>query len=133
MGKINEFFIHFDHPEAVFFAGCTVRGHVMLDLKVPMQMRGIYLKLIGYSQVSWKSRVAFEEIMKETRVLVEDKKGPPLNMFTHPAGTQMYTFTFQLPSDIPSSFLNKFGHIKYMLKAKIERPWKSDKKVGAFI
>ncbi|XP_078051486.1 arrestin domain-containing protein 3-like, partial [Augochlora pura] len=41
-------------------------------------------------------------------------------------GYHRYPFEFQLPRNIPSSFENVSGHIRYTVKAVIKRPWKFD-------
>lgn len=41
-----------------------------------------------------------------------------------PAGFHKYSFTFSLPSNIPCSFEHEHGHIRYTMKAVIDRPWR---------
>lgn len=43
-----------------------------------------------------------------------------------PVGYQRYTFQFQLPNNIPSSFEHRYGHVRYTVKAVLDRPWKFD-------
>ena len=38
MGKLQEFYIVFDHPYAVYHAGEVLRGNVIVDLAEPMRM-----------------------------------------------------------------------------------------------
>ena len=38
MGKLQEFYIVFDHPYAVYQAGEVLRGNVIVDLAEPMRM-----------------------------------------------------------------------------------------------
>ena len=40
MGKLNIFTISFANTAAVFYAGTMVQGHVTIELKEPMKMRG---------------------------------------------------------------------------------------------
>ena len=35
-------------------------------------------------------------------------------------------FEYQLPRDLPSTFSGRWGQIKYVVKAKLQRPWKFD-------
>lgn len=37
-------------------------------------------------------------------------------------GTYCYPFQFQLPENIPSSFEGEYGHVRYTVKATIEKP-----------
>ncbi|KAI9183410.1 hypothetical protein H9P43_004327 [Blastocladiella emersonii ATCC 22665] len=41
-------------------------------------------------------------------------------------GQYTFPFAFQLPPDAPTSFESESGHIRYKLRAYLDRPWKSD-------
>lgn len=41
-------------------------------------------------------------------------------------GHHDYPFSFQLPTDIPSTYEGQHGHIRYTLEASIQRSWKDD-------
>lgn len=43
-----------------------------------------------------------------------------------PAGFHRYSFNFSLPYNIPCSFEHANGHIRYTMKAVIDRPWRFD-------
>ena len=47
MGKVTSFTIHFEPPQAVFFAGSSICGYVTVNLKKPMKMKGIKVKFTG--------------------------------------------------------------------------------------
>ena len=40
------------------------------------------------------------------------------------AGSHRYPFTFNLPSNVPSSFEGEVGYVRYTAEAVMERPWK---------
>ena len=46
----------------------------------------------------------------------------------HPPGHGMYTFEYQLPVNIPSSFEGGIGWVRYLIECVIDRPWKFDHK-----
>ena len=48
------------------------------------------------------------------------------------AGDYEYPFQFQLPVEIPSSFVGEHGDIVYRVKGVIDRPWKFDHEAVAF-
>ena len=48
------------------------------------------------------------------------------------AGDYEYPFQFQLPTDIPSSFVGRYGKIVYSVTAVVDRPWKFDHETVAF-
>ena len=41
-------------------------------------------------------------------------------------GSYSYPFQCQLPHTLPSSFEGEYGHIRYTVKAVMDRPWKFD-------
>lgn len=51
------------------------------------------------------------------------------NREKHPAGEHDYPFSFELPNKLPSSFEGDHGYIRYQLKVKIKKSWKSDLKM----
>lgn len=35
-------------------------------------------------------------------------------------------FEYQLPHDLPSTYSGRWGQVKFIIKAKLQRPWKFD-------
>ena len=140
MGKISEFSIHFDPPQAVFYPGRPVSGYITLDLKKPMKMRGIHIKLSGKAYVHWKERgekeknrnkrsyTGKEAIITAVQCVYGELPGSGSEIYLHPAGKEIYLFSLTLPSQLPSSFESRHGFIRYILKAKVVKPWKFDRK-----
>jgi hypothetical protein len=50
---------------------------------------------------------------------------------TLPAGEHTYTFNYVLPMTLPSSFEGEFGHVRYTVRAIVDRPWKFDHEAKA--
>jgi hypothetical protein len=46
-------------------------------------------------------------------------------------GEYSFQFSYQLPANIPTSFENDHGHVRYTAKAVIDRPWKFDHETKA--
>ena len=45
------------------------------------------------------------------------------------AGQHAYHFSFQIPQNIPCSIEHQYGHVRYTVKAILDRPWRFDHKV----
>lgn len=45
------------------------------------------------------------------------------------SGEHKFPFTCTLPTNLPSSFESDFGHVRYTVKATLDRPWKFDQDV----
>ena len=48
------------------------------------------------------------------------------------AGEYEFPFQFQLPENIPSSFVGEHGRVAYSVTGVIDRPWKFDHETVAF-
>lgn len=141
MGKLSLFQITLDSPQVVYYPGQQISGNVTLTFNEPMKMRKIKMKMKGESYCHWTEQHTTgtgedrqtetrhyrgkEHIMKDVRILFGGHSESEL----HPEGTFTYPFCFVLPGGIPSSFESNFGHIRYVLKCTIDKPWKFDHKV----
>lgn len=45
------------------------------------------------------------------------------------SGEHKFPFQCVLPTNLPSSFESDFGHVRYTVKATLDRPWKFDQEV----
>ena len=43
-----------------------------------------------------------------------------------PKGKHEFPFAFRAPDELPSSYESKYGHVRYVAKAYLDRPWKFD-------
>lgn len=141
MGKLSLFQLNLDSTQVVYYPGQILSGNVTIILNESMKMRSIKIKAKGESKCHWTEECttgsgedqrtetehysAKEHTMKDTRFLF----GGHSDSEMHPAGTYTYPFCFVLPGGIPSSFEGIHGHIRYVLKCTIDKPWKFDHKV----
>ena len=144
MGKISQFSISFNTQQPVYYPGQVLTGNVALELNHPMDMRGVRIKLQGKGYCHWTERhsrgtgenrrtetvhyTGKETIVDLVQVLFGDSSSSS-KTYKHPAGRHAYPFRFTLPQPMPSSFEGAHGYIRYILKAKIDKPWKFDHKV----
>jgi hypothetical protein len=47
------------------------------------------------------------------------------------SGEHCFQFSVILPNNVPSSFEGQYGHVRYTVKATLDRPWKFDHEVKA--
>lgn len=142
--KNEKFKIILDNPDHTYHSGQTIRGTISLNCKQKKKIRGIYFHIIGYGKCSWtdllrresvaidgkgeRSAIKYsgtEEYLNSTMYIVGSKNGPS---FALPEGMTVYEFSFNLKSELPSSFSGGCGKIKYKMEFIVDIPWKFDKK-----
>ncbi|KAK3698149.1 hypothetical protein RRG08_021660 [Elysia crispata] len=144
MGKLNIFTISFANTAAVFYAGTMVQGHVTIELKEPMKMRGVRLNFEGKAYVHWTERhssgsgknrhtttrhySATEKYFDQDVLLHGTWPSQGSNTTELPQGRHTFPFQLQLPPGLPSSFEGDHGHVRYVVSCKIDKPWKFDHK-----
>ncbi|KAH9523029.1 hypothetical protein Btru_065543 [Bulinus truncatus] len=134
MSQIRSFSITFPNaigPQKItFISGMLVECQVTLELKELMQLRGINLKLKGlaeiYSHDGRIRRYSFQKYFDEQFLLFGSTPQEGQQLKELAAGVHNFPFKFQLPSALPSSFENPFGHVSYTATATIDRPRKFD-------
>ncbi|XP_065903673.1 arrestin domain-containing protein 2-like [Dysidea avara] len=130
MGKLKTFLVNIQGgSDQVCHSGSCVEGNVTIELSAPKIVKDIKIVLSGQasSQTEWSPSGAVTasnwESIFSNRVLhlyhAEDSSTEI------PAGQHHYNFMFQLPSNIPSSFENVYGNIRYSLTATLSRPNKT--------
>ncbi|XP_060556233.1 arrestin domain-containing protein 17-like [Ruditapes philippinarum] len=130
--KLTHFQIQFDNPHGVFAAGEKVSGQIMLNLAKPMKMRSLKVLLVGEGKSHWSKRRGkttvhyrgSETYLNALIVLFEGDSQSGNK--EHPAGSHAYPFSVQLHANLPSSFEGTRGHVRYVCKCTIDRPWKFD-------
>lgn len=138
MGKLNVFTISLNSGRQVFYPGEQLSGHVIVELNEPKEVRGIKVEFEGKSYCHWsetkgtgdnKRTVSYtgRENLCEIYVPLYGMAGGGSRIVL-PAGRQTYPFAINIPLQLPSSFEGSIGHIRYTLKAEIDRPWKFDHK-----
>ncbi|XP_071952910.1 arrestin domain-containing protein 3-like [Antedon mediterranea] len=136
--KIRDFHISLDHNKSVYSAGEFVSGHVVVDLRGDLKLRGIRICMRGLAKVHWsesrggghqtgsytKFYDAEEEYFSQKKVLFgkdenESGSNPVLGV-----GRHEFIFSFQIPyGRVATSFEGKYGRIRYWLKAEVDKQW----------
>ncbi|KAH9523032.1 Arrestin domain-containing protein 3 [Bulinus truncatus] len=144
MGRMNIFEICFKNITGVYYSGQVVEGFITVELNQPMKMRGIRMNFKGEANVSWTetretgdgdnrttvhdSYTATEKYFNEESLIfgIWPKQGSTTQELC--PGRHTFPFAFQLPLNLPSSFEDSVGHVRYIISCRIDRPWKFDHK-----
>lgn len=140
MGKLREFTIEFDKDKEVYDSGELISGYVSVNLADEKFLRGIHMTFTGRAGVEWteiesrgKAKVTIHYLAGETyfdheiTIYGKDKSAGEDDQIQLPAGSHKFPFKFQLPdAAMPCSFEGSLGHIRYIARAVIDRPWKFD-------
>ena len=141
--KLQNFQVIIDGNKEVFYSGDQVSGAVIVDVTQLMKCNMIKVKLEGLSYCHWTTTRQVKDSRGNSRTHTDHHTGTQRlvdlqailfggtgsSSVRHPPGRHVYRFTFQLPSSLPSSFEGGTGHIRYIIEAKVDRPWKFDHKI----
>ncbi|GFS23760.1 arrestin domain-containing protein 3 [Elysia marginata] len=141
MGKLSTFKIVFSKNKDKYRPCDVVEGHVAIEIKDGIKVKGIYLECVGEASVGWsesqpttseKNRrnhiryyKANETYFRYERELMKrstERRGS----ISVNEGSYMYPFSFRLPPHIPSSFEGPLGHVRYWVTGTVEKTWGSD-------
>ncbi|CAH2269401.1 jg16427 [Pararge aegeria aegeria] len=127
-----------DSPNGTYYSGQTVQGKLIFQQDKVKSFRGLFVKLKGFCHVHWTTRRtrtvngksqsytvnhnAHEEYVNTKMYMVGGESGE----HTIQPGHYEFPFHFQLPSNCPSSFEGEYGHIRYEIKAVVDRAFKFD-------
>lgn len=113
--------IELDNAEAVFRAGASVRGTLVVTLDADHRPRGITLQAIGTEFTNWGAQPAY---IARTHPLDQTLQiwKPAHDGEVLPSGRHEYLFAIDLPANLPPSFDGVLTEIGYGLKAKVDLP-----------
>ncbi|XP_045776137.1 arrestin domain-containing protein 17-like isoform X2 [Maniola jurtina] len=127
-----------DSPNGTYYSGQMVKGRLIFQQDKVKTFRGLFVKLKGFCHVHWtttrtrtvngKSQSytvhhnSHEEYINAKVYLVGGESGE----HSIGVGQHEYSFQFHLPNNCPSSFEGDYGHIRYEIKAVVDRAFKFD-------
>ncbi|XP_015118177.1 arrestin domain-containing protein 17 isoform X1 [Diachasma alloeum] len=143
---LKELRIVFDNPWSTYYPGQTVTGRIIVVVDSVKKIRGINVKIKGEANTCWatdrqelnhegryekesETVTGHEEYFNIQSYVVGTASGD--DEIILPIGEHSYPFTCALPQNLPSSFEHDYGHVRYTVKAIIDRPWKFDQEVKA--
>ncbi|KAK3098019.1 hypothetical protein FSP39_015375 [Pinctada imbricata] len=130
MKNVESFDIELATPSGIFYGGQQVAGKAVLVVESDLELTEILLTFQGYASTDWREMRGTGDNRKWKRYCGKEtyfdfceslvpKGQEPLILRP---GRYEYPFSFDLPSDIPTSFESGAGHIRYRLQATIDRP-----------
>ncbi|KAK3087408.1 hypothetical protein FSP39_005527 [Pinctada imbricata] len=127
--SVEELSISLEHDideQYQYQPGEIVRGNIHVKTNRRTVVRTISISVHGQGVVAWEdpdygSFNADEEYINASQIVRQHSKHDPLVI---DKGFHTFPFDYQLPTNLPSSFIGKFGSVTYVLKAVIqgERP-----------
>ena len=137
MGVIKAFYITTSLGEhQAYVAGSKVEGKVVFDLKRPeLITQPITIVLSGKAHVQWTGSPSgqqdiyghlvinrlhsdVQDIFSDMTVQLTQQLGAAASITEYlPAGKHEFPYTFKLPANIPSSYNDRHGYVKYQLTA----------------
>ncbi|XP_076977185.1 arrestin domain-containing protein 5 [Tamandua tetradactyla] len=109
--------------DAVYLAGSSIKGQVILTLKSTLVDPIVKVELVGRGYVEWNeetgaSRDYSRDVICNNKAdYVHKTKTFPVEDNWLSAGSHTFDFHFNLPPRLPSTFASKTGHIFYFLQA----------------
>ncbi|KYN02385.1 PREDICTED: arrestin domain-containing protein 17 [Cyphomyrmex costatus] len=140
---LKDFRIAVDNQWNTYYPGQAVTGNVIVVLDSTKKIRGIRVKIKGEANTCWATEkkemdergeyrdetqtvTAHEEYFETKYYLVGSASGGEIEI---QSGEHKFPFSCTLPTNLPSSFESDFGHVRYTIKATLDRPWKFDQDV----
>ncbi|XP_004464301.2 arrestin domain-containing protein 5 [Dasypus novemcinctus] len=109
--------------DAVYLAGSSIKGHVILTLNSTLVHPVVKVELVGRGYVEWNEEAGASRDYSR-HVICNNKADYVHKTETFPvednwlsAGSHTFDFHFNLPPRLPSTFASKIGHIFYFLQA----------------
>lgn len=136
MGKVEFFQINLDKPNGIYSPGEFLSGKLVLKVSERFKINALNINLEGNARVHWtesqgtgKNRRTHTYSNDEqylSFVLVFASKQPNQDCYLE-VGEQFYPFNIMLPPNLPTSYEQSVGKIRYSLTGNIDIPWAFDK------
>ncbi|XP_076439019.1 arrestin domain-containing protein 3-like [Babylonia areolata] len=137
MGRPKVFQINLNSPNGVYYGGQTLSGTVTMELEEALTMRALRLEFKGQATVHWteqrsNGKTSYTVVYHneehyfnaKQELWHKDKDGRGTDEMAR--GLYNYPFQFTLPSGLPCSYEGGIGHVRYTVKAVIDRKFRFD-------
>lgn len=102
--------------------GEIIRGKICIHLHRSTLVQTIYISIFGEGVVSWDDPYlgtfqASENYLNASKVILDTTHERPQLL---ERGFHDFPFEYQLPEELPSSYIGKYGSVTYILKAVVQ-------------
>ncbi|XP_005095483.2 arrestin domain-containing protein 2 [Aplysia californica] len=152
MGQLKTFEILINNADCTVESGNTLKGQLVIENSSDIGIKSISVQCFGKCHVQWmdaKNAAPLAEIQigvspttTGDEVYMHDAKVvfPPDVRSNHDfssthilkKGQHTFPFAFPVPATAPSSYTSENGYVKYVVRAAIERLWKTESNVRTF-
>ncbi|KAK7101602.1 arrestin domain-containing protein 3-like [Littorina saxatilis] len=121
---VQDLVLHFIYDEnsgdkQFYIPGDILRGTIHLHLLRNLRVRSMTLLILGGAAVSWEEQAkkklytAREEYLQGSKILLDAGVDDSVEL---QRGIHEFTFEYQLPSNLPSTFSGVYGSVTYVAK-----------------
>uniref|UniRef100_A0A1I7SHY8 Arrestin_N domain-containing protein n=1 Tax=Bursaphelenchus xylophilus TaxID=6326 RepID=A0A1I7SHY8_BURXY len=135
--------IALDNQRRWVYPGGILSGTVIIQVSEPVKARAVEIRFEGKASCGWteyeyrpsvyydgRYRSRHRWVNYDAEIVYANHEqvvwGPPSGQGVLQPGTHQCRFQFQVPQNAGPTFEGRHGHIRYHLKAKIDRPWRVD-------
>ncbi|TMW46988.1 hypothetical protein DOY81_007935 [Sarcophaga bullata] len=124
-----------NNPNGVYFSGDTIIGTVILTTTSPKEVRDVRLLFEGAAKVHWTETERKKNsdgsytnhiVHFRAKTLYVQENIKLAGEGTLPPGTYRYDIRIYLPVECPTSCEGRYGHVRYELTVKLDRPFRFD-------
>ena len=138
LNGIKKFEIHLDHDideQYQYEPGESLTGKIILNLADELNVKAIKVQIRGEAMVSLDDETRKTDPLTASEIYVDES----VSVLDEPSGTTVskgensFLFDYTLPSNLPSSFIGKYGNITYVVKATLKQGYENQVGIGSTI
>lgn len=125
MSAVEELTVVLEHDideQYQYQPGELLRGRIVVKTVRPTALRSITIRVVGEGTVSWKDVgdasicQAQETYIDASKMVLDTRQAQPLTL---DPGLHQFPFEYQVPENLPSSYIGKYGNVTYTIRATV--------------
>ncbi|CAH1985275.1 unnamed protein product [Acanthoscelides obtectus] len=128
--------IQLDNYNGTYHPGKSIKGRVVCTFDADADVKAVTVKLLGDERTEWNDKEDYFD-SAEQKKKIDSVCYSGYNNFltfqhnlpikdTFNVGRHEYSFSFVLPKELPGSYQNEYGYIRYYIKAEVYTTTDSD-------